>query len=128
MESEILPLLDGLLYPSESDEPVEYVCLPHAGDGCLSIGDFRKLFSVDPDTALAEREPSRFWTTVTTRQEWHDDTERERTDRFIQLKGILDSSLGNMQYLEVGETEVTLYYLGRYGTSIQGVRTMAVRT
>jgi len=128
MESEILPLLDGLLYPSESDEPVVYMCMPHAGDGWLSTEDLSKLILIDPDTSVAERDPSRFWSAVTTQQEWYDAAERVRTDRFSRLKDILDGNLENIQYFEVGETEVILYYIGVYGQSLRGVRTMAVRT
>lgn len=128
MESEIRALLDGLLYPSESDEPVVYVCFPHADDGCFSTEDFSKLFSIGPCPSIADRAPSSFWSTVTPKQEWHDAAERDRTDRFSRLKEILESNLENIQYFEVGETEVILYYIGVYGQSIQGIRTMAVRT
>ena len=128
MESEVLPLLEDLYYPSESDEPVELVCLLYTGSECLSPETFGAIFSLPSGTRIAERDPSDFWSTVTTQQEWYDDTERDRTARFVLLREVLATNLKNIQYFEVGTVEVGLYYIGRKQEAIQGIRTMAVRT
>jgi hypothetical protein len=128
MESEILPLLEDLYYPSESDEPVELVWQLYTGSECLSPETFGIVFSLPIGIRIVERDPSVFWSNVTTQQEWYDESERDRTSRFIELRNILDANLQNIQYFEVGAIEVTLYYIGRKHDAIQGIRTMAVRT
>lgn len=128
MESEVLPLLEDLYYPSETDEPVELVCQHYTGSECLTPETFGRIFSLPPQTRIVERDPSVFWSKVTTQQEWYDETERDRTARFIFLREVLASHLEKIQYFEAGTVEVHLYYIGRKQDAIQGIRTMAVRT
>lgn len=130
LKEELLPLLDELWYPSESDEPIELIHV-NAADVTLPLtpDSLVKLLSLDPAERIVEKEPTKFWDGVTTLQDWYDETETERTKRFIRLKEILDNRLTGQQYFEVGEIEVDAYLIGlRTEGELAGIKTMIVRT
>lgn len=43
----VAPLLEGFLYPSESDEPVHFLSLPWAVRGKFTAWDFVELFGLE---------------------------------------------------------------------------------
>ena len=128
MESQLLLLLDGLLYPSESDEPVQFLSLPRAESGKITASELAKLFGLAEGEEVIEREPERFWSVVTTDWEWYGPEERERTARFVEIRCLLEQELKEIQYFETGEVEVGLYLLGQSEGNIVGIKTIAVRT
>ena len=122
---EMLPnLLVGLLYPSESDEPVQFMSIPWEQPGEISAWELVELFGLE----AAELVPERFWSPVTSDQEWYGTEERERTARFSEIRRILKENLKHIQYFEVGEIEVSLYLVGQSGNNIMGIKTTAIRT
>lgn len=124
----IAPLLEDLLYPSESDEPVEFLSLPRDGKEEVTIQEFSELLGRLTTDGVIEEKPEHFWALVTLNQEWYGAEERERTARFEEIKRILEENLEHIQYFEVGEVEVGLYLVGQLDQSIMGIKTMAVRT
>lgn len=125
----MVPLTEGLLYPGESDEPVHFFCKDYPdSSGSFGPEQFRQLFGIDQNISILTRDPFHFWTAVTTHHSWYDDSARERVERFITIREILDSTLENIKYFEVGNREVSLYYLGFHNQCIHGLQTMVVRT
>lgn len=130
LEEEIKPLIENLWYPSESDEPVAFITLMTT-DTALPLTDqqLHTLLELDPQMPVQQKEPEKFWSPVVTIEEWYDETEKERTRRFLQLRTHLETHLNNMQYFEVGKIEVDAYVIGQSQQGqIQGVKTMIVRT
>ena len=125
---QIAPLLENLLYPSESDEPVEMLSLPWTGEDGITVQKFAELSGIERVETIVEKEPERFWSPVTVDQEWYGDEERERTARFTEIKRILEENSAHIRYFEVGEVEVGLYWVGQADQSIVVLKTMAVRT
>ena len=121
-------LLEDLLYPSESDEPVEFLSLPWDGKEEISIQEFSELLDLPTAKTIVEEKPEGFWSPVTTDQEWYGNEERERTVRFVELKRVLEDNLMYIHYFEVGDVEVALYLVGQLDQRIMGIKTMAVRT
>lgn len=128
MESQLLLLLDGLLYPSESDEPVQFLSCPRAKSGKITTAELAELFGLAEGEDVEEREPERFWSGVTTDWEWYGPEERARTARFVEIRHLLEQELKEIQYFETGAVEVGLYLLGQSGVNIVGIKTIAVRT
>ena len=124
----IAPLLEDLLYPSESDEPVEFLSLPWEGKEEVTFQKFSELLSLPTADDMVEDKPERFWSLVTFDQEWYGEEEKARTARFMELKRVLEDNLTHFQYFEVGEVEVVLYLVGQLDQRIMGVKTMVVRT
>jgi hypothetical protein len=128
MELPILPLLDGLLYPSESDEPVCFVSWPWLGRENITVQEFAALLNLENPDSVREEDPERFWSYVTTEHAWYGAEERERTARFVALQRVLEEHLIHIQYFEVGKIEVELYLVGPLEGTLVGIKTMAVRT
>lgn len=129
MQEELLSLLEDLLFPSESDEPVDYISFENVrGAGPLTIEAFRCVAALPESTLIQERDPVEFWSKVTEYHEWYDDFEQRRTASFQKIKLLLEENLTGLQYFEVGEVEVKLFVLGRSEDKIEGITTTAIRT
>lgn len=127
-QTRLLPLLDCLLYPSESDLPIDFFCYNYSAGTPLTTQSLQLLFGMEFDSIVREREPSTFWSLVTTMQDWYAEEEQDRTNRFIEIKQMIEANLIHIQYFEVGEIEVGLYLIGQAQDQIIGIKTMAVRT
>src|SRR5690606_18939096 len=99
---EIMPALplDGLLYPSESDEPVDYFTRDWLAAEPPQPADVAALLDRPPGEPVTERDPARFWGPVTTDESWYGPEERERTRRFAELRECLETNLTNLKYFE----------------------------
>lgn len=124
----VAPLLENLLYPSESDESVHFLSLPWVGGKEVFVREFGELLGLEAAKDVAEEAPECFWSPVTADREWYGTEERERTARFVELRKILEENLEHIQYFEVGEVEVGLFLVGQSDQSIMGIKTTAVRT
>ncbi len=128
METSITPLLDGLLYPSESDEPVSYFSVEWPGDKMPLPGQIAALLGKEGSPSVIEHNPSSFWDEVTTAQPWHSPEEQERTRRFIAIREIFEDHLIQITYFEVGRIEITLLLVGLFAGQLCGLVTKAVHT
>lgn len=125
----INPLLTGLFYPSESDEPIEPVTCPLSQPEPLTVSQIKDWLMLPPSVYVEEMPETEFWAPVTTEQEWHGDDEKATTARFQQLKKLGDDELTVRQVFRVGETEIDVYLLGRQADGQRvGLKTMIVET
>ena len=128
METSIIPFLDGLLYPSESDGLVHFFSVAWPGDKMPLPGQIAALLGKEGARAAIERDPSCFWEPVTTAQPWHSPEEHERTRRFIAIREIFEEHLMQITYFEVGRIEITLLLVGLFAGQLCGLLTKAVHT
>lgn len=128
LSERLTPLLENLLYPSESDEPVSFISLLGNNQGVITAREFVELLGLKEAENVAELMPESFWSSVVVDQEWYEVEERERTARFVELKRILEENLEHIQYFEVGEVETGLYLIGQSEEHIEGIKTTAIRT
>lgn len=125
----INPLLAGLFYPSESDEPLEPVTCPLNQAEPLTGSQIKDWLMLPPSVYVDERPENEFWEPVITEQDWHTDDEKAITARFGQLKKTLEDELTGRQVFHVGETEIDVYLLGRRADGQRvGLKTMVVQT
>ena len=126
---QLTPLLSDLLYPSESDEPVEPIqtTLPH--DQPLTIDQIRTWLHLSPDQPVSEKAEADFWQIVLTEEDWYGDDEKARTARFQQLHDVLQKTLTDHHVFRVGETEIDVYLLGKPTEGFySGIKTRVVET
>lgn len=128
MEPLIAPLLEGLLYPSESDEPIEFLTWEQPTNRPLPLDEVSGLVGLPQRMEVTECDPFLFWEPVTIWHPWHGPDERERTRRFGQLRDLLESRLSSIRYFEIGKPETTLLLTGLADGQLYGIKTMAVRT
>ncbi len=129
LSEQLNPLLANLLYPSESDEPVEAVtCYLKQADP-LTVSQLKDWLMLPPSVYVEETPEVDFWEPVITEEDWYDDEEKARATRFQQLKAILETWLTVRQVFQVGESEIDVYLLGRQGDGERmGIKTKIVQT
>lgn len=126
---EINPLLIDLLYPSESDEPLEAVTCYLKQTEPLTVSQIKDWQMLPPSMYVEEIPENDFWEPVTTEQDWYTDEEKTRTAKFQQLRQFLEKELTGRQVFRVGETEMDVYLLGRQTESERaGIKTKIVQT
>ena len=126
---QVSPLLTDLLYPSESDEPIEPVTCFLKQTEPLTISQIKDWLMLPPSFYVDEIPETDFWEPVITEQDWYGDEEKARTAKFQQLKQFLEKELTVRQVFRVGETEMDVYLLGRQTDGERvGIRTKIVQT
>ena len=126
---QINPLLAGLFYPSESDEPIEVVTCYLSQAEPITSSQIKDWQMLPPSVYVDERPESEFWELVVTEQDWFGDDERAIAARFRELKTQLETELTERQLFYVGETEIDVYLLGRQADgSRAGLKTKIVQT
>ena len=125
----INPLLAGLFYPSESDEPIESVTCYFNQAEPITSSQLKDWQMLPPSVYVDERPESEFWEPVVTEQDWYGDEERAATARFRELKTRLETELTERQVFYIGETEIDVYLLGRQANGERaGIKTKIVQT
>lgn len=126
---QVSPILTDLLYPSESDEPIETTtCYLKQADP-LTVSQIKDWLMLPPSIYVEETPEADFWEPVTTEEDWYGDEEKARTSKFQQLKTILETEVTVRQVFQVGESEMEVYLLGRQGDGERvGIKTKIVQT
>lgn len=130
LEVQIQAIIPELLYPSESDERLDYVSCYLKQEEPLIVSQIKDWLMVTPSVYVEEETEDWFWEPVTTEQDWYGDEEKSRTAKFQQLKAVLDANLSDRQVFRVGDTEVDVYLLGRLpdGSGRAGIKTKVIET
>jgi hypothetical protein len=122
-------LLKDLFYPSESDEPVDYVEYTIDFEPPLTVSQVKDLILITPEIYVEEIPEDEFWEPVVTDQEWFEEEEKQRTARFVELQHSIQTVLSDRQVFRVGEIEVDLYLLGRKTDGCwAGLKTLVVES
>lgn len=123
------PLLPDLLYPSESDEPLELTtCYLNQAEP-LTVSQIKDWQMLPPSVYVEEIPETDFWEPVTTQQDWYEEEEKKRTATFQALKAVVEQALTVRQMFRVGETEKDVYLLGRQENGDRaGLKTKVVQT
>lgn len=121
-------LLSELFYPSESDEPVEYISIDTEKHLPFSEDDIRDFL----DTAnqpIEMLDLATFWDFLTTTKAWYIGEEILRVEKFSELKTMMETQLVNLQGFRVGEIEIAIYVLGEnQAGQIEGIKTLSIET
>lgn len=129
LNDKLTPLLTDLFYPSESDEPVEFITCYLKQAEPLLVTQIQQWLMVPPEVYVEEVPEAEFWAPVTTGEDWYGEEEKERTARFGQLKQLLETELTDRQVFRVGAVEVDVYLLGRTANGERaGLKTRVVET
>jgi hypothetical protein len=126
---EVTNLLKDLFYPSESDEPIEWVSFQASVSSPLTMSDLELYQGLPPGVAVEEIAEEEFWEPVTTMEDWYGDDEKAQVTKFLELKSVLEAHLKNVQGFRAGQTEVDLYLLGQLNEKEWGgLKTKLVET
>ena len=123
------PLLPDLLYPSESDEPLELTACYLKQTEPLTVSQIKDWQMLPPSVYVEEIPEADFWEPVTTQQEWYEEEEKKRTATFQALKEVVEQALTVRQVFRVGDAEKDVYLLGlQEGSDRAGLKTKVVQT
>ncbi len=123
------PLLTDLLYPGESDEPIEFMTCYLKQPEPLTVSQIKDWLMLLPSIYVEETPEADFWEPVTTEQDWYGEEEKARTCRFIEVKQVLETELSVRQVFRVGESEMDVFLLGRQADGERaGIKTKIVQT
>lgn len=117
-------LADGLLFPSESDYPLE----PFTWESTSLTPETILERSHKPaDTAIESITLEDFFAPVTTDGDWFDDEDREIAQRFRDLQAAI-ATLENVQVFRLGKIEIDVYIVGAIGPDLIGLKTTVIET
>jgi hypothetical protein len=116
MDNQIIELLtkasEGLLYPSESDYPFQYVEW-NTGGKRLTKKLIRQLTHQQETAPVKSLSLDDFFRNVTEIKDWYGEEEKADAERFSQLKEILQNNLANIRVFKVGKIEIEAYIVGK---------------
>ncbi len=105
--------VDGLLFPSESDEKIKVIDWQADNPPPFDTILFRKYIGVTPSVRVEVLPWERFFEPVISEKEWWSDFEKERAVRFTKIKDYVTTNLTNLEYLRAGRVEVEAYLIGQ---------------
>ncbi|MFM8472480.1 MAG: nuclease A inhibitor family protein [Candidatus Kapaibacterium sp.] len=126
---ELRRLSTGLLYPSESDAPIDVYVWRTAEQGAMTLDNIAFHLHHPEDVLVSESEAAEFFEGVTDVYEWHSAEEVEETKQFQQLRDVFFSSVTKPLQVWFGENKVDVLVLGRTSQGdYVGLRTFIVET
>lgn len=125
---EIAAASEGLLFPSETDAPVQPFVWEAPAP--FSIEALRQAQGYDSSTPIAKLDPDEFFGPATRSYDWHSEEEQERVRRFRALLVTLKSRLHDLAAYKIGESGMMdVFVVGRTeDDTFAGVTTQVVET
>ena len=129
LKDQINSLVADLLYPSESDEKIEYFEMELSTAENLSLANFRMFNGIRPEVTIQEIEYEKFFAPLIKTEDWFGDDEKKWAEDSLKLKQILSERLKDILILKVGEVEIDIYLFGKAEEcKWQGIRTKVIET
>jgi hypothetical protein len=121
--------VDGLLFPSESDEKIKVIDWQADNPAPFDTILFRKYIGVTPAVRVEVLPWERFFEPVIAEKEWWTDFEKDRAARFSKVKELVINNLTNLAYLRAGRIEIEAYLIGQDKEGKwKGLKTLIIET
>jgi hypothetical protein len=117
----------GLLFPSETDAPLEPFFWPHETAGAPTVEIVAGHLKVEP-ADVKSQSLSAFFKPTVTEEDWHNAEEKAEVKRFQALLAALKRDLKAPKVFRVGTVEVTVYVVGQVEGGYAGIKTEVVET
>lgn len=129
MKEQILPLIEDLRYPSESDEAVEYFEMEYTTAESISVQEFKMFNGIEPDKEIEAIAIEDFFEPLTKVEDWFGEEEKKYVDNAIKLQALLTEKLTDIQVLKIGAVEIDVFLFGIYEENKWiGVKTILIET
>jgi Nuclease A inhibitor-like protein len=113
LKDQINSLSADLLYPSESDEKIEYFEMELSTAEKVSVANFRMFNGIRPEITIEEIDAERFFAPLIRMEDWFGDVEKKWAADSSKLKQLLMDKTKDIQVLKVGQVEVDVYLFGK---------------
>ena len=126
LTSELAPLVEGLLYTSESDFPLTPVSWASA---TLDLERVRGLAGIDANAEAEARDFDQLFDRLAVPQEWMDETQKADAARYAVVRSWMTTNLTGLRILRYGTIRIELLIVGQDSCGgIVGLRTVAIET
>lgn len=116
----------GLLFPSESDFPIEAF---EYGENEPTLDDVRERLGADVNANVEDTTIPYLFEGLTTAPDEASDNEKASATRFAKLVEVLETELADVRVYRVGAVDIDVVVLGRHESgSWLGVKTKVVET
>jgi hypothetical protein len=112
--------VEGLLFPSESDYPIEVALWQEENGESLTPEILLLQTNHAEDSPIATVELESFLRPVAESQSWHGAEEEAIGRRFQQLRQLIHTHLSEVQVYRIGEIEIDVYIIGKVRESAVG--------
>ena len=113
LRQSLLQATEGLLYPSETDEPLVYFEWDLSGNAPLSEQAVRK-YTDNPRQISVKKQPlDDFFGQVTEIKEWYHADELKQVEQFKELQRQITGNLTDIQVFRVGKIDIDVYVVGK---------------
>ena len=122
-------LCTGLLYPSETDAPIDVYVWNTAEKGAMTYDNIAFDLHHPEDVLISESEAEEFFEGVTEVYDWHTPEEIEETKQYQELKQVFFDNVSKPVQLWFSENKVDVLVIGRTSDgNYVGLRTFIVET
>ena len=129
LKDEIISLSSDLMYPSESDEKIEYYEIEVSTDERLSLANFRMYNGIRPEIEIEEMDFELFIKPLIKTEDWFGDEEKKWAEDGLKLKRLLTEKLKEIKILKVGRIEINVYLFGKSEEcKWEGIKTKLIET
>jgi histidine triad (HIT) family protein len=120
---------DGLLFMSESDNPLEVVSFSAEELGELTPEAVVKAAGKTAGTPVEKQDLTFFFRNQTRDLPEHSDEDKTRAKHFQELENLLKQELKAVEVYRIGKTQVEAYILGKLPDGkIGGLKTLLIET
>jgi len=129
LRQSLLHATEGLLYPSESDEPLVYFEWDLSGNIPLNEQAVRKYTGKPRQVPVEKQSLEDFFKSVTEAKDWYGEDELKQAEQFKALQRLITENLTDIQVFRVGRTDIDVYVVGKTPSGKwAGVATKVVET
>lgn len=117
----------GLLFPSETDAPLEPFFWPEPAPVTPSVELVASHAEVEAK-AIKTQSLTTFFKPTLAEEEWHNAQEKAEVKRFQALLDVVKQSLEAVKVFRIGKVEIEVYVVGRVSDGYAGFKTKVVET
>ena len=129
LKDDIISLSSDLMYPSESDEKIEYFEMEVSTDEKLSLANFSMYNGIRSEIEIEEIDFESFFKPLIKAEDWFGEDEKKWAEDSLKLKQLLTEKLKEIKILKVGRVEIDVYLFGKSEEcKWEGIKTKLIET
>lgn len=129
-KDQITSLIADLLYPSESDEKIEYFEMELSTTELLSAATFRMYTGIRPEVSMETMDAETFFKPLIKIEDWFGEDEKKWASDAQKLKDLFLTDLTDIQLFRAGQVEIDVYVFGKaiIENKWVGIKTKVIET
>ncbi|PWK18889.1 nuclease A inhibitor-like protein [Arcicella aurantiaca] len=113
LKEQIQVLTNDLLYPSESDEKIEYFEMELSTAEKVNQANFKMFNGIQPEINVSEMDFETFFKPLIKVEDWFGEDEKKWATDSLTLKNLLAEKTKDIQIFKVGEVSIDVFLFGK---------------